>query len=97
MRELNEDEKEKERQRAERNANTFTISQKVLTEDANLTALDQTLKDMNKFSHLRLQKVQASSYSDYVKETKNKEYNGCKLLSPLPPFITDTGKVNYFD
>ena len=51
MRELNEDKKEKERQRAERNANKFTISQKVLTEDANLTALDQTLKDMNKFKH----------------------------------------------
>ena len=97
VRELTEEEKEKERKRAERNTSTFTISQKVITEDENLVALDQTLKDLNKFSHLRLQKVQASSYSDFVKETKSAEHNGCKLLSPLPPFISDTGKVNYFD
>ena len=100
VRELNEEEKEKEKQREEKKANTFTINAKVITDDANLLEIDQTLKDHEKFNHLRLHKVQTQqvkTYSDFVDGATKTEHNGCKLLSSLPPYISDQGKISYFD
>lgn len=88
-------EEEARLERAENRAR-LNINRKLITDAATITEINDSIKNIERFSHLCLREFHGS-YQRAAQESVSGEHNGCRLLSRLPPFITNTDQVIYFN
>ena len=82
---------QEEDMRRQRNANSerLNINSKLITTPAVINEINDDIKRFDRFSYLCLQQYQGS-YQNVAQRIVNEEHSGCRMLSKLPPFITNT-------
>ena len=88
-------EEEMRRQRNE-NSERLNINSKLITAPAVINEINDAIKRFDRFSYLCLQQYQGA-YQSVAQRIVNEEHNGCRMLSKLPPFITNTERIVYFE
>ena len=73
----------------------FTINEKVITEEVIIIAINDKLKEHDKWKHLCL-RDSYPTYDKFCNEAVKEEHNGCKMLGPLAPFILPSIKPIVF-
>ena len=73
-----------------------SINAQIITESTKIREIDESLKRFDRYAHLCLHDCEGT-YQTMAQAAVGAEHNGCKMLSPLPPFITNTDKIVYFN
>ncbi len=81
---------------ARRRTERLDINGRIITEAETINEINAAISRFEKFSHLCLRPYEGT-YQLVAQHSVTGERNGCRLLSKLPPFITNNEHIIYFD
>lgn len=87
---------EEERLRARNTRRGLNINKRILTTPEAIHEVDEAVGRFERFSHLQLRPYDGT-YQELAKKIVSEVHNGCRFLSMLPPFITNTDRIIYFN
>ena len=79
-----------------RKTTRLNINEKIITSPHIMVEIDNEVSRFDRFAHLLLRNKVDDYQANATKIIENSK-NGCRLLSKLPPFITEEDRIIYFD
>ena len=73
----------------------LNINNAVITKPEMISEINSSISKFEKFRHLCLRHYDGC-YQKVAQQAVSQEHNGCRLLSKLPPFVTNNDQIIYF-